>query len=98
MRTVTPTDDNAPLLIFAAKGSAPWSQMVRATPKNETGGSEAILCAVGTETCVSTYGTVKLLAMSARRTTVKSAARARMAEKLAKKIARRDSGRGTRLA
>ena len=53
MRRVTPTADKAALLISAAKGSVPWSQMVRAKPKKETGGNKAILCAVGTGTCVS---------------------------------------------
>src|ERR1700676_5236814 len=172
MRMLTPTADSAALAMFAAKGSAPLSQTVRAKPRKETGGSKATLCAVGTGSCVSKYGTVKLLARSARRmmasrkraasetrrksaagtsaikiparaktakklkalavktanawpsvkrihtakefcepttasgnktneaaltTRVKSAARARMADKLAKKTARRESGRGTRL-
>src|SRR6266852_4292041 len=99
MRMASATADNAALLTLTAKGSAPWSQMVRAKPKKETGGSTAILCAVGAVTCVRRYGTVKLLARSAKRTMarMKRAARARMADKLAKKIVRRESGRGTRL-
>src|SRR5258708_12154744 len=71
MRMVAPTADNAALLTLTAKGSAPWSQMVRARPKKETGGSDGILRAAGTESLVSRYGTVKLLASSVRRTTAK---------------------------
>src|SRR6266853_3530278 len=172
MRKATASAESAALLTLAAKESVPLSQTVRARPKKETGGSKAILCAVATGSFVSRYGTVKLLAISVRRTiastkraacemwrksaagitaisspataktakklkalavtiatawpsvnrihmakefcepttamgnstseaafttTVKRAARAKMADKLAKKIARSETGRGTRV-
>src|SRR5258708_34553719 len=69
MRMVAPTADNAALLTLTAKGSAPWSQMVRARPKKETVGSDAIWRAAGTERLVSRYGTAKLPARSGGKTT-----------------------------
>src|SRR6266404_9499444 len=61
--------ESAALLMLAAKESVPLSQTVRARPKKETGGSKAILCAVATGSFVRRYGTVKLLAISPRRST-----------------------------
>src|SRR6266478_731356 len=60
--------ESAALLTLTAKESAPLSQTVRARPKKETGGSKAILCAVATGSFVRRYGTVKLLAITVRRT------------------------------
>src|SRR6266850_3345006 len=59
--------ETAALLMLAAKESFPLSQTVRARPKKETGGRTAILSAVAAGSFVSRYGTVKLLAMSVRR-------------------------------
>src|SRR5712672_759539 len=68
MRRANASAESAALLMLAAKGSPPLSHTVRARAKKDTGGSAAILCAMGKGSFVSRYGTVKLLAISVRRT------------------------------
>src|SRR5712675_1939296 len=69
IRMANASAESAALLTLAAKESVPLSQTVRARPKKETGGRTAILSAVAAGSFVSRYGTVKLLAISVRRST-----------------------------
>src|SRR5882762_7661455 len=69
MRKATASAESAASLMLVAKGSPPLSHTVRARAKKDRGGSAAILCAMGKGSFVSKYGTVKLLAISVRRTT-----------------------------
>src|SRR5882757_5642229 len=69
MKKATASAQSAASLMLAAKGSPPLSHTVRARAKKDTGGSAAILYAMGKGSFVSRYGTVKLLPISVRRTT-----------------------------
>src|SRR5438270_307261 len=60
--------ESAAWVIVPTNGPPPAPQMVRAKPRNETGGISATRSAVGTDSFGSRYGTVKLLASSASRT------------------------------
>src|SRR5215831_706820 len=68
----TPTAISAAPAMLKLKVSFSPTQMVRATPKNNTGGKTATRCAFETERRLSKSGTVKLVASKIRSVTTKT--------------------------